>query len=319
VKIGFDLMGGDFAPTETTKAINEWLSKKDDTSLTLVVYGTQEALSQIPDDANIEKVITTQVIEMGDSPTKAIQTKPDSAIVKGITDLAQGVTDAFVSAGNTGAVYVAGVQIVGRIEGVQRPALISYLPRWDKHPGILIDVGANADVRPEHLLEFARLGSVYVNVILDVENPKVGLLNIGEEEGKGNQLVQGAYKLLKQAEDINFVGNIEGRYLFSDKADVVVCSGFVGNVLLKSLESLVETLIKECPESGKLNQFLWSEYGGVPILGIKAPIIIGHGISKAPVFLQMIEAARLEVERDLVGKLTKAFKNVLNSANGGEG
>ncbi len=317
MKIGFDLMGGDFAPEETLKAIKEWLSKGNN-GYTLVVYGTKEVIANIPDDASIEKVITTQIVDMGDSPTKAIQTKPDSSIVKGISDLAEGKIDAYVSAGNTGAVYVAGVQIVGRIEGVQRPALISYLPRWDKHPGILIDVGANADVRPEHLLEFARLGSVYVNVILEVDNPKVGLLNIGEEESKGNQLVQGAYKLLKEAQDINFVGNIEGRYLFSDKADVVVCSGFVGNVLLKSLESLVETLIKECPESGKLKQFLWSEYGGVPILGVKAPIIIGHGISKAPVFLHMIEAARQEVDRDLVGKLTSAFQNVLNSTNGGE-
>ncbi len=315
MRIGFDLMGGDFAPEETIKAVKQWLLGNN-SGVTLVIYGAKDALDEIPNHQYIEKIPTSQVIEMGDSPIKAIQSKPDSTIVKGISDLALGKIDAFVSAGNTGAVYVAGVQIVGRIEGVQRPALISYLPRWNTHPGILIDVGANADVRPEHLLEFARLGSVYVNVILDVDNPKIGLLNIGEEETKGNQLVQSAYKLLKEADDINFVGNIEGRYLFSDKADVVVCSGFVGNVLLKSLESLVETVIMECPDSSKLRKFLWSEYGGVPILGVRAPIIIGHGISKAPVFLQMIEAARQEVERDLVGKLTNAFKKVLNSANG---
>ncbi len=253
------------------------------------------------------------MIGMNEHPTKALKEKPQSSISIGFKQLVSKKADAFISAGNTGAMMVGSLFTVKAVEGVFRPTIGAYIPRENGKLGLMLDVGLNADCKPENLLQFAILGSLYAKHVLNYTNPRVGLINIGEEEGKGNLLTQSAYKLLKGEPSINFVGNIEGRDILLDNADVAVCEGFTGNVLLKFAESVYDLVKRRGITDDHFERFNFEIYGGVPVLGINKPVIIGHGISHAVAFEKMIHIAAKMLETDLVGKIRDNLKGDLSS------
>ena len=304
MKIGLDIMGGDFAPAEAIKGVQQFFEQSDDSSVHLLLIGEPKAAEPYlqtlePYKGRYTLIETSEVIGMHEHPTKALKEKPNSSIAVGFGLLAVNKADAFISAGNTGAMMVGSMYSVKTIEGVLRPTIISPIPRTDGGYNLLLDAGANADCKPEHLVQFAQLGSLYVNRVWGVENPKVGLLNLGEEEGKGNILAQATYPLLKEHGQINFIGNIEGRDMFLNKADVIVCEGFTGNVALKMAESIYNIFTDRGIQDDFLFHFNFEIYGGTPILGINSPVIIGHGISHALAFKNMIEVASKIVHLDL--------------------
>jgi glycerol-3-phosphate acyltransferase PlsX len=251
----------------------------------------------------IKIVHTTQVIDMHEHPTKAFREKQDSSIAVGFGYLAKGLTDAFISAGNTGAMMVGSLFSIKAIEGIQRPTIGAYMPRENGQLGWLLDAGINSDCKPENLAQFALLGSIFAEQVLNIPNPKVGLINIGEEEGKGNLLAQAAYPLLKEAEGINFIGNIEGRDIFLDKSDVMICDGFTGNIILKLAESIHGLTQRRNVHDEFFDMFEFEQYGGVPVLGVNKPVIIGHGISHAKAFKNMISIAQKMIEKDVIGMI----------------
>lgn len=310
MNIALDIMGGDYAPEQAMLGVCRFFEDAADTSVHLLLVGDPAAADPYlktlePFRDRYSLVPARQVIDMHESPTRALKDKPDSSIAVGFGMLAQGKADAFISAGNTGAMLVGAMYSVKPIEGILRPTIASPLPRTDGAFNLLLDVGVNADCKPEHLVQFAALGSLYVQRVFGKENPRVGLLNIGEEEGKGNLLAQAAYPLLKESSAIRFAGNIEGRDLFGDKADVVVCEGFVGNIALKMAESIHQIFAQQRGvQDDFLDHFNYEIYGGTPLLGINCPVIIGHGISSALAFRNMIEAARKIIASDLI----EAFK-----------
>jgi glycerol-3-phosphate acyltransferase PlsX len=311
MNIGLDMMGGDFAPLEAVKGVAEFLAANpNDVHLTLIGDETQIknhiAAQHIPAD-KYTIVHTTQVIEMNEHPTKALKEKKDSSIAIGFYLLATGKTDAFISAGNTGAMMVGSLFSIQAIEGVLRPTIGAYMPREDGTLGLLVDVGLNADCKPENLNQFAVLGSLYAQHILNFDNPKVGLVNLGEEEGKGNLLAQATYPLLKENTQINFIGNIEGRDLLMTKADVLVCEGFTGNVVLKMAESIYDIVKRRNINDEHFDRFNFEQYGGVPVLGVAKPVIIGHGISHATAFKNMIRIAKRMIETKLLEKMKDSF------------
>jgi glycerol-3-phosphate acyltransferase PlsX len=251
----------------------------------------------------IKIVHTTQIIDMHEHPTKAFREKQDSSIAVGFGYLAKGLTDAFISAGNTGAMMVGSLFSIKAIEGIHRPTIGAYMPRENGQLGCLLDVGINSDCKPENLVQFALLGSIFAEQVLNIPNPKVGLINIGEEEGKGNLLAQAAYPLLKDAEGINFIGNIEGRDIFLDKSDVMICDGFTGNIILKLAESIHGLTQRRNVKDEFFDMFEFEQYGGVPVLGVNKPVIIGHGISHAKAFKNMISIAQKMIEKDVIGMI----------------
>ncbi|MFM7709357.1 MAG: phosphate acyltransferase, partial [Ferruginibacter sp.] len=259
--------------------------------------------SHIPNDKHIEYVHTASFIEMHEHPTKALKDKPDASISLGFKQLSEGTIDAFISAGNTGAMMVGSLFTVKPIDGVLRPAIGAYLPREDGSLGVLVDVGLNADSKPENLNQFAILGSLFAEHILGIPQPKVGLLNLGEEEGKGNLLTQSAYSLLKENNRIRFIGNVEGRDLLVHKADVIVCDGFTGNVVLKMAESVYDIALRRAINDTHFNRFNFEIYGGVPVLGINKPVIIGHGISHETAFKNMLQTAERMIQTNLIGSM----------------
>ena len=268
----------------------------------------KEHLSTYPIPAGKYTVVhAAQVIEMNEHPTKALKEKQQSSIAIGFHLLASGKTDAFISAGNTGAMMVGALFSIKAIEGVLRPTIGAYMPREDGTLGLLVDVGLNADCKPENLNQFATLGSLFAKHILNFENPKVGLVNLGEEEGKGNILAQATYPLLKENKQINFIGNIEGRDILLPKADVLVCEGFTGNVVLKLAESIYDIVKRRNIHDEHFDRFNFEQYGGVPVLGVAKPVIIGHGISHAMAFKNMIRIASRMLEIDLMGKMRNSF------------
>ena len=244
---------------------------------------------------------------MHEHPTKALREKQQSSIAIGFHLLATGKIDAFISAGNTGAMMVGALFSIKAIAGVSRPTIGAYMPRENGSLGLLLDAGINADCKPENLNQFAILGSLFAEHILGIENPKVGLVNIGEEEGKGNILAQATYPLLKENKYINFVGNIEGRDILIDKADVMVCEGFTGNVVLKMAESVYDIVQRRGIKDEHFDRFNFEMYGGVPVLGVAKPVIIGHGISHAVAFKNMILIAQRMIEKELMKKMQEAF------------
>jgi glycerol-3-phosphate acyltransferase PlsX len=311
ITIGLDMMGGDFAPLEAVKGASAFMAyNKEDVHLVLI--GDEEKLklyldgnSMNPSTYNI--VHAPQVIEMHEHPTKALKEKQQSSIAVGFQLLATNKIDAFISAGNTGAMMVGALFSIKAIEGVLRPTIGAYMPRENGTLGLLVDVGLNADCKPENLNQFAVLGSLFSEYILKVEKPKVGLVNIGEEEGKGNILAQTTYPLLKENKHINFVGNLEGRDILLDKADVLVCEGFTGNVVLKMAESMYDIVKRRNIQDEHFDRFNFETYGGVPVLGVAKPVIIGHGISHATAFKNMINIACRMMETDLTGKIKASF------------
>jgi glycerol-3-phosphate acyltransferase PlsX len=306
------MMGGDFAPLEAVKGIRDYLTEAEDPAL-LFLVGDEAQINpllqqyQIPAD-KVRVFHAPQVIDYNESPTKALKEKQQSSIAVGFHLLASGKAGAFISAGNTGAMLVGAMYSIKPIEGVQRPTISTIIPKDNGKTGLLLDVGLNADCKPEHLNQFALLGSLYAQHILGINNPRVALLNIGEEEGKGNLLAQGTYPLLKENNQINFTGNVEGRDVFLDKADVMVCDGFTGNVILKMAESIYEITHRKEIKHEYLDRFDFEQYGGTPVLGVAKPVIIGHGISKAKAFSQMIHLSQKMIATDLMSKLKESFE-----------
>lgn len=314
MNIGIDTMGGDFAPSEAIKGVQHFFSEKNpQNTIRLTLFGAAEALYpllaqySIP-EAWVDVVATSQVIDMHEHPTKALKEKTDSSIAVGFQYLATGKTQALISAGNTGAMLVGALFSLKPIEGILRPVISSIIPKQSGGTGLLLDVGLNSDCKPEQLNQFATLGSVYAREILEIPHPKVGLINVGEEEGKGDLLSQATYPLLKSNASIHFVGNVEGRDLFNDKADVMVCDGFTGNIILKMAESIYDISQQQSIENAYLNRFNFEMYGGTPVLGVQNPVIIGHGISKATAFSNMIQVAEKMLHTKVLAKLGAAIQ-----------
>jgi glycerol-3-phosphate acyltransferase PlsX len=309
MKIGIDAMGGDFAPAECVKAVVSEANQEDN-KLHFFLFGEEEALSTYAAELNhpnITIVHTGKSIGMAEHATKAVVSKKDSSINVGMLYLSEDKIDAFLSAGNTGAMMVSALYQVKTIPGIDRPALSSVLPQQSGVTGVLLDVGANSDLKPETLAKFAVLGSEYAKAVYGIKNPRVGLVNIGAEEEKGNLLTKATFPLLKEKKGINFIGNVEGRDLFNDLVDVAVCDGFTGNVIVKTCEGFFYNLLKRGVEDDFLTKFNFEHYGGTPILGVKKPVIIGHGITKEKTFLNMIKLSKNVVESDLISKIELSF------------
>ncbi len=319
MKIGLDAMGGDYAPEAAVKgailaqkeiAVSGSSNEQD---CSLVLFGDKEKILEIiksenSNPADFEIVSTTQVIGMGEHPTIALKQKPQSSIAVGYHFLKEGKISGFASAGNTGAMFVAAMFSVKAISGIIRPSLASIIPKEKGGIGIILDVGANADCRPDVLSQFAVLGSLFASTVYGIQNPKVGLLNIGEEEEKGNLVSQAAHKLIKSLADVNFIGNIEGRDLFNDKADVIVCDGFTGNVVLKLAESFYTLIRKRKFQNEYFDRFNYELYGGTPILGINSTAVIGHGISNPLAIKNMVLFTRDIAQSNLNEKIKQAFQ-----------
>jgi glycerol-3-phosphate acyltransferase PlsX len=312
MNIGLDMMGGDFAPLEAIKGVLQYL-QEGSSPARLTLVGDQAILEpllaehKVPAD-KIKLVHAEQVIAMHEHPTKAMKEKQQSSIAIGFHLLASGKTDAFISAGNTGAMLVGALFSIKALEGVLRPTISTIIPKEDGSMALLLDVGLNADCKPEQLNQFAVMGSVYAQQILGIEIPKVGLMNVGEEEGKGNILAQAAYPLLKENSHIHFIGNIEGRDILVGKADVMVCEGFTGNIILKLAESLYDIAQRQRIDNPYLERFNFENYGGTPVLGVAKPVIIGHGISGAKAFRNMIGVAQKMIEKDVLGRMKEELQ-----------
>ena len=312
MRIGIDIMGGDYAPQKTVHgailALNELPS---DTKI--VLFGREsEILSELKqyniDANNFEIINCTDVIDMGEHPTKAFKSKPNSSIAKGFEYLAKGKIDGFASAGNTGAMFVGGYYSVKAITGVLRPAISTLIPREDGGVTVLLDVGANADCKPDVLYQFGILGSLFSEHVCGIKVPKVSLLNLGEEKTKGNMLTQATYSMMEKNSDYNFIGNIEGRDIFDSETDVIVCDGFTGSIVLKEAEGIYSIMEKRGLLDDYFKRFNYENYGGTPILGLNKTVIIGHGISNEIAIKNMITLTKDVVEADLASKI----KNELN-------
>ncbi len=317
IKVGIDAMGGDFAPEAAVKGAILALPLIGADSR-IVLFGDQtrilEILSQEGCDAsNFDIVATTEVIEMGDHPAKAFQAKANSSITVGFGYLAKGLIHGFASAGSTGAMMVGSMYAVKPIDGVIRPTISSLVPTVTGTPALLLDVGLNIDCKPEVLAQYGLIGSIYAQSVLGIENPRVAIVNIGEEESKGNAQTKAAFELLKADGRFNFVGNIEGSHLFSGKiADVIVCDGFVGNTLLKMAEGLYVINKKLGGQDHPFWEMMnYESVGGTPVLGVNAPVMIGHGCSTP----EAIKSLILSTERCISSEVTKKLQSTFNTEN----
>lgn len=323
-KIVLDAMGGDNAPVEVVKGAINAVTSRDDIKIILVgqeaIVKEELAKYQYPEE-RIQVVDAPEVIEMAEPPVVAIRKKKQSSIVVGMNMVKNKEADAFVSAGSSGAILVGGQVIVGRIKGVQRPPLAPLLPT-ETGVSLLIDCGANVDARAEHLVQFAKMGSIYMENVVGIKNPKVAIVNIGAEEEKGNALVKETFPLLKECKDINFVGSIEAREIPKGGADVIVCEAFTGNVILKLCEGLSSTLVSvikkglmstlkskigavlAMPALKKtLKTFDATEYGGAPLLGLNGLVVKTHGNSKAKEITNSIYQCVTFKQQDINGKI----------------
>jgi glycerol-3-phosphate acyltransferase PlsX len=311
MNIALDMMGGDYVPLEAVKGVKFFLSQNHE-NVHLTLIGDESKLNPLLKEyavslENITLIHAPEVIGMQEHPTKALKEKQQSSISIGFHLLASSKIDAFISAGNTGAMMVGSLYSIKAITGVSRPAIGAYIPGDSGKLSLLVDVGLNADCKPENLSQFALLGSLFCKYILNHENPRVALINVGEEEGKGNILCQAAYPLLKENDRINFVGNIEGRDILMDAAEVYVCDGYTGNILLKFAESIYDIVLKRKIDDEYFNRFNFEMYGGVPVLGVNKPVIIGHGISRAGAFNNMILMAKKMIEQNFIDKIKSNF------------
>jgi glycerol-3-phosphate acyltransferase PlsX len=313
MNIGIDMMGGDFAPLEAVKGVQQYLSQSDNQ---LFCIGDETQLKDLFQQHGISSpflhlVHASEIIGYHEHPTKALKEKPNSSIAIGFKLLAAGDIDAFLSAGNTGAMLVGAMFSIKPIQGVLRPTIASLMPKLKGKTGLLVDVGFNADCKPEHLNQFAILGNLYAKHILNISAPKVALLNVGEEEGKGNILALATYPLLKENTAIQFIGNVEGRDVFNDKADVIVCDGFTGNILLKTAEAMYDAAVHQNLQNDSFfGRYHFENYGGTPVLGINKPVIIGHGISNAKAFFNMILLAEKMIDTKFCEIITSNFENL---------
>lgn len=311
MKIGIDILGGDFAPDANVSGAI--LAKKElPNDVRLVLIGDREQISSglSSFDENVEDydiVHAPDVITMHDHPTRAIPQKPNSSISVGFDLLANKEIQAFASTGNTGAMLVGAIYKINTIPGIIRPCITTTIPNIDGSKSILLDVGSNADCKADVLYQFAVLGALYAANVYGIENPRVGLLNIGEEESKGNLLTVAAHKLMAESDDINFIGNIEGRDIFFGKADVIVCDGFTGNVVLKEAEGIYTLMKMRGIHDEYFDRFNYENYGGTPILGVKGNVIIGHGISNDVAVKNMILHAYDVAKSGLAARVNEAF------------
>jgi len=326
MRIAVDAMGGDHAPSEIVAGAVQWVQHNEG-SLILVGPTTQLERELSPydyDHARIELAEASQVIGMEESPAQALRRKKDASIVVATKLVKEGKAEAVVSCGSTGAQMAAAIFILGRLPGIERPPIATALPNSKGSQTVLIDVGANVDCRPRQLLQFGLLGSLYASSVLNKPQPRVALISNGQEEGKGNQLTLEAYALLKNHSSLNFVGNIEGRELFADQADVLVCDGFVGNIVLKTIEGMAMFVAQGISrELGKLPNFFaeldYTQYGGAPLLGIEGISIVCHGSSRREAVYHGICAAAdcvekgiIELQKESLIMLEKAISNQNN-------
>lgn len=311
MRVALDAMGGDFAPDATVAGAGlavEELSDDDQ----LILVGDREViegkLSHFRiSSSRIEVVHAPEVIGMDEHPTRAFGQKPHSSIAVGFGLLQEGRIDAFCGAGNTGAMHVGAMFSVKPCEGILRPAIAGFAPRENGSFGVILDVGANADVKPEMLVQFGEIGSLYAQHVFGIDRPKVALINIGEEEKKGTVITQAAYQLFKEDSRINFVGNIEGRDIFSSQSDVMVCNGYVGNVILKMAESIFDLLRKRQFSDPFFDSFNYEAIGGSPILGINGNVTIGHGVSSDLAIKNMLLQAMRMAKTNIHLKIRDAF------------
>lgn len=325
MRLAVDAMGGDNAPKEIVLGAMKAVEKYND--IHIVLIGDESKIREhLANEERIEIHHTEEVILGTDEPVRAVRRKKTASMVLAAQLVADGKADACISAGNTGALMAAGLFVVGRIEGIERPALAPTLPTIGGEGFLLLDVGANADAKPEHLVQYAIMGSIYSEKARGITNPRVGLLNIGTEEKKGNELVRNTYELLKDA-DINFIGNVESRDLLDGVADVVVADGFTGNMVLKTIEGTAMSVFKMLksaltssfkskmaaavlkPDLTVLkNKMDYTEYGGAGLFGLKAPVIKAHGSSDANAVFNSIRQAREMVEKDVSGTIKTAVE-----------
>ncbi|MCX6287946.1 MAG: phosphate acyltransferase PlsX [Bacteroidetes bacterium] len=311
MKIGLDVLGGDFAPNATMHGAIMALKELPSTDK-IVLIGDKDNILVFLKEENVnpsqfEIVDAPDLIEMDESPTKALVNKPNSSISTGFRMLKHEEIHAFASAGSSGAMLVGAIYSVGNIQGIIRPSSPAYIAKENGGMSILIDVGTNPDAKPDVMYQFGLLGSLFAEHVFHVKNPRVGLLNIGSEEKKGSLTTQSAFQLMKESKDYNFIGNVEGRELFRDNVDVIVCDGFVGNIVLKQIEAMYRVFIKRGIKDTYLDRFNYEIYGGTPILGVNGNVIVGHGISNSIAIKNMILLSR-EIHE---AKLTSRIKHAL--------
>lgn len=313
MNIAIDVMGGDYAPEAVVDGILLAISNLQPEE-TILAVGPADTINELLAErgytgSQIRVINADEVIEMGEHPTRALSQKPNSSIGVGFALLKEGKADIFASAGNTGAMMVGSLFSIKTIEGIQRPAIAGFIPQTDGTHSVMLDIGANADCKPEMLEQWAVLGSVYAAATRGIERPRVGLLNIGEEEQKGSILTQATHALLKANDKLNFVGNLEGKDVFRGKADVIVTDGFTGNIVLKMGESIYNIM----KEQGMVNEFVdrtnYENYGGSPIIGINGNVIIAHGASSPTAIMNMIKLCQNIVKSNVSQKIKAAFEN----------
>jgi glycerol-3-phosphate acyltransferase PlsX len=312
MRIGLDVSGGDFAPKSTLHGAVLAQKELPETDR-IVLIGDKDVISAFFREENISPSVFDVVdapdeIEMGESPTKALASKPNSSISVGFRLLKHQEIDSFAGAGNSGAMMVGAIFSVNTVQGVIRPSTPAYIPKEKGGSTILIDVGTNPDSKPDVMYQFGLLGSLFAEHVLHVKKPRVGLLNIGTEEKKGNLTVQSAFQLMNESKDFNFIGNVEGRDLFRDGVDVIVCDGFVGNIVLKQVEAMYRVLVKRGIKDQYLDRFNYENYGGSPILGVNSNVLVGHGISSGSAIRRMILLSKEIHEADLHLKIRQAFE-----------
>jgi phosphate acyltransferase len=312
MRIGVDAMGGDFAPDAVISGAI-LAQKQLSSDQRIVLFGDENKIVSLlrkenanPEDFDV--VHSTEVIEMCENPAKAFSKKPDSSISNGFKALATKNIDGFASAGSTGAMLVGAMYTVKPIPGIIRPSIASFIPVNENKFTLLLDVGLNPDCKPEVLYQYGILGSLYAKFLLGIADPRVALLNIGEEEEKGNLVVKSTFEMMRNNKDFHFIGNVEGNDLFNDeKADVIVCDGFVGNVVLKEAEAFYRIIKKRKIEHPFLEMFNAENYGGTPILGVNEPVIIGHGSSNPKAIMNMILQTKQVISSNLCLKIKEAF------------
>ena len=312
MNIAIDVMGGDYAPEAVIDGIIQAIPSLTNKEVILAI-GPKEIIDQLLAERHctsdqIRVIHAEDVIEMGEHPTRALSQKPNSSIGIGFALLKEGKADVFASAGNTGAMMVGSLFSVKTIDGIQRPAIAGFVPQVNGKYAVMLDIGANADCKPEMLEQWGLLGSVYFEATTGQSNPRVGLMNIGEEEGKGSMLAQATHALLKENEQLNFIGNIEGKDLFRNRADVIVTDGFTGNIVLKMGESIYNIM----KEQGMMNDFVentnYENYGGSPIIGINGNVIIAHGASSPKAIRNMVKLCKSVVESNVCQKIKVAIE-----------
>ena len=332
MRIIVDAMGGDNAPDVPVKTSVKAINNKE--NIDIVLVGKKEVIEEKLaglkyDESRLEIIDARGIITNDEEPVKAVKQKKDASLVVAAKLLSEGKGDAMLSMGSTGALLAAGILIVGRIKGVLRPALGTLIPT-DKGGKLMLDVGANTNCRSQNLLQFAMMGRIYMNKVMGIENPKIGLVNNGAEEGKGNDLTKETYQLLKASES-NFIGNLEGREMMQGDADVIVCDGFTGNIILKTLEGMGKVVSKNLKEIFKggilktlgglfvlkgLKEFKkkmdYREYGGAPLMGLKKPVIKGHGSSDEKAAYMTL----MQIEKVVLGDITKEIEDAVNGKDG---